>query len=448
MLAWIVIIVFSVVMPLVVYALRENIKQSRQGVILDLADFFGFENKYDEKTGESTRHRTHIDIIPSFEFVKYKYFMSPEQTKKNDRGDLAWWRFLLSMLPLMVTLMAGCLLVLSPHALGDDLLQKLLGLMKIDKGASQVVFSLHAVVLVAFLAAYISITRRLLQAVATFDLNPLTFLRSADHVFTAVLVTIVFYVSLPTLGSQLWGGVVLLVALAFGMIPDLGLLTIYQHAKLYYFKQQNVEVLKQVKAMPIEVLDGIDYATRDRLEEFGVRDVQNLATVNPIMLFVETPFGIYQTIDWVAQAQLCMAVGPENFVRLRALHVRTIFDLEAAMLGSDERIPATAPGSAAWVGVKSSPELRRLVGDIAFPGFVERRTETGERRGESRLDDDTLTNLTRMICDDLHVHRLRQIYLIIQERLLQRYALPKPGCDDKPPSQPQPLVAANPNVAT
>lgn len=82
---------------------------------------------------------------------------------------------------------------------------------------------------------------------------------------------------------------------------------------------------------PLDVIDGIDYTTRFRLEECGIYDIQNLATYNPILLHIESPYGIYQTVDWVGQAQLCNVVGLDKFLLLRQMNVRTVFDLERAL---------------------------------------------------------------------------------------------------------------------
>jgi hypothetical protein len=119
------------------------------------------------------------------------------------------------------------------------------------------------------------------------------------------------------------------------------------------------------------------------------------------MLFVETPYGIYQSIDWVAQAQLCAAVGPKTVLRLWKLGIRTIFDLEKAVL---------VPGY-------STEQLRQAVG-LALVADADEpmRTALGSP-GARPIDDDTVKALVQNKLDDLHVHRLRQIAKRIEARL-------------------------------
>ncbi len=110
------------------------------------------------------------------------------------------------------------------------------------------------------------------------------------------------------------------------------------------------------------------------------------------MLFVETPFHIGQCIDWVAQAQLFAAVGPRVVLKLWEVDIRTIFDLEQAVL---------EPGY-------TTPRLKRAVAQAlqAAPGKGEQKQP--EPPGQA-LDDESVEALVRNMLDDLHVHRLRQI---------------------------------------
>lgn len=224
-----------------------------------------------------------------------------------------------------------------------------------------------------------------------------------------------------------------ILAFVFGFVPDAALSWLLHKSGLNFkMRLKTYDALTPI--VPTTLLDGIDFFIAFRLEEANIFDVQNLATANPIMLHIETPYGIYETIDWVAQAQLCTVVGPEKYKQLRLLHIRTIFDLEIAF----------------W-GAKTSPTLQRLIATILLaeddstalanrltgmkldreatirklltcqkPPASPAADASGSTAPESpacAAELDLGAHLVRIILDDLHVRRLREIWNSIGDSL-------------------------------
>jgi hypothetical protein len=198
-------------------------------------------------------------------------------------------------------------------------------------------------------------------------------------------------------------------ALAFivGLTPDLGLTTMVRYLHIHYLKSVDSDVIKSVSIVPIEIIDGIDYNTRYRLEEGNIVDVQNLATYNPILLFVETPYGLYESFDWVLQAQLCLVVGPKTFLELKRHNIRTIFDLERAVLGDNAPDPyVRMVGSMLYAN--ADPNVRDLLRVAPPPGGA---------GAVPQFDVQSIKHAVMVMLDDLHIHRLRQLWDEISKKL-------------------------------
>ena len=257
----------------------------------------------------------------------------------------------------------------------------------------------------AFLGAHIFTLRFLFKAALNSELNQFKWIRGALHMLTGIVVGLILYRALNGSGwlsniidgkNSVWLGL----AFASGWIPDFALTNLFRYIKVSNLKGADDDIMKEVAVTPVEVIDGIDYDTRYRLEENNIVDVQSLATYNPILLYVETPFGLGQVFDWVIQAQLCLTVGSKSYIALKKIAIRTIFQLQ------DEAKNAT-DGYARMIGAAmySDASADRLK-SIMVAG-------TGTPASADEIDPKVIKYAIATICDDPYQAALRSLWQYI-----------------------------------
>jgi hypothetical protein len=274
---------------------------------------------------------------------------------------------------------------------------------------------------IAFLGGYVFQIRYLVRATLNQELGALAFVRGTLNIFQGIIVALVAYrieavliggpldaatsaATSPATGGPVAFAASVSVAFVFGLYPNLGLNRIAKLAKLRR-KDVDEAALAASKVVPLEVIEGIDAETAYRLEENNLYDVQNLATVNPISLYAETPYPLLEIFDWVLQAQLCANVGTTAFIALRNHKIRTIFDLERAVLAAGA--PADyVKAIGAVMFADASPAFRARVGLPTTPN-------DGAPGGGVEISVDTVRHAAAIMGDDLHVHRLRALWRVM-----------------------------------
>lgn len=165
---------------------------------------------------------------------------------------------------------------------------------------------------------------------------------------------------------------------------------------------------------PLTVIDGIDFAKAYRLGEANIAGVQNLAAANPIMLHIETSYCMFLIMDWIAQAQLCAAAGPERFLLFKKINIRTIFDLERAVL--DPASPVGLKQIAGAVLLASDGGKANLFRDLSVRP-LDMAHRDFDRALTSWVNAAVIEHLVLVIMDNLHIHRLRQLWKEIEASL-------------------------------
>jgi len=423
------ILLLSIAVPSAIFLGRNNVRSRRRDLVRDLVNLFGFAK---DARGEPI-------IIPSLELVKWKY--DPHPKYDPDRaaatgevpdaaGLISFWYFLLpTCIYVLFTCLGFCVSFLpvipqrpTPFSLG--------GWPSLSDPER---LSLLSTISYTFLGGYIWTIYYLIKRVSNFDLSPLSFLRASAHILFGAFVSAVLWHAINELyrGAEISSGRGLGIALAFlvGFFPELGLSRLLAKYPQMRLKRIGPATTQLCEELPLDTIVGIDAYIKFRLGEFEIEDAQNLATVNPIQLFVETPYNLYEILDWVAQAQLIVAVGSAKTLKLREINVRTIFDLEAA-LGNKSFSPTILgillPAEAAREALTSLPpraaESPGRAKDNKIQILHDRPGQTAPEGADLRA------TLAAIIGADLHVQRLRQLRDVIGMRLDQRpRGYKKPG---------------------
>lgn len=327
--------------------------------------------------------------------------------------------------------------------------------------ASALEEQMRTVMALAFIGGYVSAMREFLRRMSVFDLTGYSFLKQAVEIFASVVFVALLFRAFPHPGNMLGEGCDFLagkiasttcgstatggnentkdtlswawIAMAplFGLFPESASRYLFIRAGSFmnWIKSEDNRFNAITRSVPLDVIDGIDFWTRIRLEQAGIFDVQNLATYNPIMLYIETPYGFYQVFDWIAQAQLCHIIGIEKFLIFREINIRTIFDLERAIRSKDapeqfDEIAAAillATTSSMTGAAKISKLAPLITGDDGKmkSGSVEEFSLWARSKLGASADINTkaMEHLANWISDDLHVRRLRLLWKDISKSL-------------------------------
>jgi len=264
----------------------------------------------------------------------------------------------------------------------------------------------------AFLGGYVFNLSYLIRQTLNQELSALAFVRAALRLIQGMFLAVVAYHAIPNVLPDGWqdgavagGGfaIGLAAAFVFGYFPEVVLARMARSARVT-IKDMNEEAIRQSRVVPLEVIDGIDHVISFRLQESNLFDVQNLAVANPIEVYAETPYTLLQTFDWVLQAQLCVVVGVEAFFELKRHRIRTIFDLERAVLSKG--VPAPYLQGIASVLLRDSSACFRTA-----VGLSAQYADCSAAPGPDSVT--MIRHLVAIISDDLHVHRLRALWIAI-----------------------------------
>jgi hypothetical protein len=408
------IVLFSLLIPVAVLVGRHNIKRYRQRLLEDL------ESTYERAlSGEPARRaveeeklvlvekdappppapRSGIRLVPSFEMARYKYDLT-EAADRHRQGvvyDLAIYAMPLLIYVVLTTLGFYTMLLLAKDpAHWSQRSFMLLGLNPWNERSAEYQIQTAVMICIAFVGAYIWSVVYLLRRIANYDLSPLSFLRVSAQIllacFTVGVLRHVIHALGPasafaggTVGLDLAGGdserlgtVWIGMAFLMGFVPTLGIEYLADYFPKLRLKRNDPAAAEMSRNLPLDVIDGIDAFIKFRLAEMEIVDCQNLAAANPVLLFVESAYGLFEIVDWAAQAQLVVAVGPAKAKRLRGYAIRTVFDLEFAA---------------------SDPGWRTRLAPILL-----------EEAAPSADAADAVETVVAAIGTNLHVQRLRQVW--------------------------------------
>ena len=413
--------VVSMAVPLLIIIGKRAVKQIRAETFLRLEASFLKPNNDDQLDPQEAL------MDPTFDSVRCKYLDTPRADLPEDAGaaqrlskhaaivirpmlPVFLYGFSVVVFAVIVAFFVDRLFIRGWFLVGPGCGSAVMGCLPLsaqilllglrDPGnpvAVDLAYAQNSAVMLAFgfAGAYLWCVLYLIRRVNNYDLTPYSFLLCGMRILLALAIvltvrhTVFSNAMLPAeTGGETGIATYLAVLCSFllGFYPAAGMDYLIKRGQEFTIKRPHPDAGALRNMLPLDMIDGLSHYVQFRLEELEYEDVQNLATANPVLLYVETPYNILEIIDWIAQAQLITAIGPKKVADLRQMNVRTIFDL--ARIGDTPHFRRCA------LQILVEPEAFRA--NLATAG-----------------DDEVQAMFNCMftsIADDLHVIRLARVW--------------------------------------
>jgi len=175
----------------------------------------------------------------------------------------------------------------------------------------------------AFLGSFVYAAQNIIRRLIANDLPPSVYYSAGIRIILACGVALVLSFLLGSESESIFN--------LKGSLPALALLAgIFPQRILNFLMKRFREIVAgdsiTERSLSLYNIEGISIYHKERLEEIGIDNAQNLATASLTQLIAETPFDARQLLDWIGQAKL-VCYAKDEIHKLRAVGIRSIFDL-------------------------------------------------------------------------------------------------------------------------
>jgi hypothetical protein len=326
---WAILFALSLILPISIFFGRGNIRKRRLAVLHDLE-----QNAFRISKEGDGGSLPYIDVVRArYEQSGFGHYGNQASLRKIIQGyaSEAISYLLPTSIFVILSAMGIYLVLIALHYTFDNPNLFMNPLSRSTEPGIEASYraSTALIISAAFLGAYIWSINYLILRVANFDLTPLDFLRVSAHLLlTSVIAGVLRHAAHATTGWDFTVAIVLLIAIMMGLFPSLGLNILVDRLPPSLRIKRAVPEANQIgREFPLDLIDGVDTGIKFRLANYEINDAQNLATENPIGLYVATPYNLLEIMDWVAQAQLLITLGPSKYLAAREKTIRDIHGL-------------------------------------------------------------------------------------------------------------------------
>ena len=180
-----------------------------------------------------------------------------------------------------------------------------------------------AVLAFAFFGSFIWSAQNIIRRLIAYDLSPSVYYSAGVRIMLASLVALVLSFLIGKETNFQLDSSLAVIAFLTGMFPQ---------RVLSYLVNWYKDIISPDKLnnedLSLYKIEGMSVSHKERMEEIGIDNAQNLATASLTKMLIETPYGSRQLLDWIGQAKLiCYAKG--DIDALRSVGIRTVYDMKS-----------------------------------------------------------------------------------------------------------------------